>query len=111
MLATAPSNTVRPSACSCHVQEDCCKACHLLGSEVTYGALLSTPVQYRPATAPPAPPGAFPTLCSEGASVGMGLGYDKAGASWGSLFPAPVYALPGQASLHEVAGHSLPVLS
>lgn len=52
---------------------------------------------------PPAPPGAFPTLCSEGAGAGMGLGYTKAGAPQGSFLPASVYALPGQASLHEVA--------
>lgn len=103
MLATVPSNTIRPSACARQVQEDCCKASHLLGSEVTYGALTSTPVQYRPAATPPAPPGAFPTLCSEGAGVHMGLRYAKAGASQGSLLPASVHALQGQASLHEVA--------
>lgn len=102
-LAMVLSNTIRPSACVRQVQEDCCKASHLLGSEVTYGALTSTPVRYGPAATPPAPPGAFPTLCSEGAGVGMGLGYAKAGASQGLLFPASVHALPGQASLHEVA--------
>lgn len=48
-LATVLSNTIRPSACMCQVQEDCCKASHLLGSEVTYGALTSTPVRYGPA--------------------------------------------------------------
>lgn len=57
MLSTVPCSAIRPSACTPQVQEDCCKASHLLGSEVTYGALTSTPVQYKPAATPPAPPG------------------------------------------------------
>lgn len=103
MQATLPGNTVWPSACACQVQEDCCKASNLVGSEVTYGALTSTPVQYRPANTPPAPPSMSPIVCSEGAGIGRGLGYAKAGASQGSLLPASVHALPSQAALHKVA--------
>jgi len=100
MLAAMPSNTIRPSAHACQVQEDCCKASRLLGSEVTYSALTSTPARHRPAATPPAPLGAFPTLCS---GAGMHLVCAKAGASLGSLLPASVRAFPGQASLCEVA--------
>lgn len=103
MQATLPGNIARPSACARQVQEDCCKASNLEGSEVTYGALTSAPVQYRPAATPAAPPGMSPTLCSEGAGVGRGLGYAKAGASQDSLLRALVHALPSQAALHKVA--------
>lgn len=104
MLSAEPCCAIRPSACTPQVQEDCCKASHLLASKVTYGALTSTPVQYKPAATPPMPPGAFPTLFPAGASAGTGLRGAKAGAFQRSDLSASDTACQAK---HHLVAHSI----
>lgn len=97
MLSAVPCSAIRPSACTPQVQEDCCKASHLLGSKVTYGALTSTPVQYKPAATPPVPPGAFRALFQQ-VQVQAQV-WDVLKQSLSELRPLCIrHCLPGQAS-------------